>query len=362
MKRLIRASGTISLAGLFLAFGGLSLLAEGTTQGEPARSSIRSGTARMVPKEKIVKTEGIAPPGPLGDHYVHIQEVSGFDSYDSRIGPYLESKSGDVTVGSNCNPNDSEAGISADNNSVIEGNLSVTTPTEEGDIKLLSGANLTGEKLYSQPRWLLLPINAPAWYTVAGGGPEGQIDGEYGSMPGKYEITSNNLIAYNNAIITFHAGRYHFSNFELRANVQFIVDPAIGANELIEIYVDNSIIFENNNELLPAIAITGDSTKIRFYFNGTTTVDLSNNVKFFGFIYAPKAIIEIRNNDQIYGNLVGKALYLWNNAGVHFDKALLDQDFSGVIKGGQPAVPWKRVDWKEQISTGPTPIATPGSN
>lgn len=353
MKRFIRAGGVVALAGLFLAFGGLYLLAEGTTPVGPARSTIRSGTAVMVPREKIVKVEGMAPPGPLGDHWVHFQENSGFDSYDSRVGPYPGSKSTDGTFGSNCHPNDSGAGISFDNNSVIEGNLAVTTPESEGDISPGSAPStvFTGEMLYNQPPWIMLPIVVPGWYTVAGGGPQGQIDGDYGSKPGNYEITNDEFIAYNNAEITFHAGVYHFKNFELRQNVDFTIDSAIAADELIEVYVDNSLIFENNNELLPPIEITGDSTKLRFYFNGTTTVDLSNNLEFYGFIYAPKALIEIRNNDTIFGNLVGKEIWMWNNAGFHFDKALLDQDFSGILKAEQPAVPWKRVDWKEEVVT-----------
>ena len=122
----------------------------------------------------------------------------------------------------------------------------------------------------------------------------------------------------------------------------------------MEIYIENSITFENNSELLPPIQITGDTTKLRFYFEGTTTVDLSNNVEFYGFIYAPNAMIEVRNNDKIYGNLVGDQVYIWNNAAVHYDKALLDEDFGNVFTGGIPALPNQRSDWKE-IITLPTP-------
>ncbi|MEA1928195.1 MAG: collagen-binding domain-containing protein [Candidatus Auribacterota bacterium] len=189
----------------------------------------------------------------------------------------------------------------------------------------------------------------PGWYTAAGGVPSGQIDGSYGSKPGRYEITNDNFRAYNNASITFHAGEYHFNTFELSNNVNFQIDPNIGADETVDIYITTSIVFENNSELLPAIEFSGDTTKLRFYFDGTNTVDLSNNVEFYGFIYAPNAKIEVRNNDNIFGNLVGKEVWIWNNAGVHYDKALLDEDFGNIFTGGIPAAPHERTDWKEII-------------
>lgn len=310
----------------------------------------RSVTEQMEAGE-TGSTGGGSPPGPFGDHWVHIQNNALVNSYDSRVGPYSETQGADANVGCNVKPNDSSAGISMNNNGVVEGDISVTTTEEEGDIDLEHRADVTGSLNYDAAEWVLLPITMPGWYTEAGGLPNGQIVGDYGSKPGKYEIENNNFRAYNNADVTFHAGEYHFDNFELSNNVDFQVDPEIGADETVEIYVENSIIFENNSELLPPIEFTGDTTKLRFYFNGTNKVDLSNNVEFYGFIYAPNAMIEVMNNDDIFGNLVGKEVYIWNNAAVHYDKALLDQDFGNIFTGGIPAPPHERQDWKEIIVT-----------
>lgn len=292
---------------------------------------------------------GGVPPGPFGDHWVHIQNNANIDSYDSRIGPYDETRGAEVNVFCNVNPDDSEAGVSMNNNGTVSGDISVTTSEEDGDVRLENNSNFSGQTHYDCPEWQLLPINMPGWYTEAGGGPNGQIEGSYGSKPGRYEITNNNFRAYNNASVIFHAGEYHYDNFELSNNVDFQVDPDIGEDETIDIYVSNSIIFENNSELLPAIEFSGDTTKLRFYFEGTNTVDLSNNVEFYGFIYAPNAQIEIRNNDEIYGNMVGKEIWLWNNAGIHFDKALMGEEFGHIIIGGTPTTPHERIEWQEII-------------
>ncbi|MFH1039075.1 MAG: collagen-binding domain-containing protein [PVC group bacterium] len=311
-------------------------------------TSVRKVTEQMQAGETGY-TGGGSPPGPFGDHWLHLQENGKVDSYDSRVGPYNESKGCEAKAGSNCDPNDSGAGVSLDNNATVCGDVSVTTPAAEGDVTVTDNSTINGDILYSQPAWELLPITSPEWYTAAGGGPSGQIVGEYGSKPGAYEVTNNEFHAYNNAIVTFHAGQYHFDTFELSNSVNFTVDPEIGEDQMVEIYVENSIIFENNSELLPAIVISGDTTKLRFYYEGTTTVDLSNNVTFYGFLYAPNATIEVKNNDDIYGNLVGKQVYIWNNAAVHYDKALLDQDFGTIFTGGVPALPHERKDWKEII-------------
>ncbi len=288
-----------------------------------------------------------APPGPFGDYRVHLNQNALVDSYDSRVGPYDPDNPGENSqVASNCNPNDDGSGVKLEENSVVLGDISVTTSEEEGRVNFDHNSTFTGQVNYNVGAWELKPISMPDWHTTAGGGPEGEIIGTTGDKPGEYEIISNSFRASNNAVVTFEPGVYHFDHLELKNNVSF----NIGGDEgMVEIYVGGSITFENNSELLPPIEFVGDTTRLRIYYDGTSTVDLSNNVKFFGFIYAPNALIEVRNNDQIYGNLVGKEVFLWNNAAVHYDEALGDQDFSHIL--GPPArPPTERLDWQEVIA------------
>ncbi|MEA1928193.1 MAG: collagen-binding domain-containing protein [Candidatus Auribacterota bacterium] len=312
--------------------------------------SAKTMTEQMQAGEKGTGPGG-SPPGPYGDHWVQLQENTTVDSYDSRVGPYDTSKGSEARVGANCDPADSTAGVTLDNNAIVKGDVSVATPEGDGDITIINNSQVTGSTSYDAPTWELLPLTMPTWYTEAEGGPNGQIVGDYGSKPGEYEITNNCLQAYNGATVSFSSGIYHFDTFELSNNVNFQIDPEIGADEIVEVYVTESIVFENNSELLPPIQFSGDTTKLRFYYEGTTKVDLSNNVEFYGFIYAPNAMIEVKNNDSIYGNLVGKEVKLWNNGGVHYDKALMDQDFGSIFTGGIPDNPHKREDWKEIISS-----------
>lgn len=349
MKRLTRKSkGSVIVLPLCILFAGLIILpAEG---GQNLYN--RSGTVQMIAGE--TGYSGItSPPGPFGDYRVELRQNAYVDSYDSRIGPYIDTEGCEARVGSNVNPNDSEAGIHLNQNSTVCGDVAVTTPEEdEGKVTTRNHSEISGSTLYDQPQWELKPLNMPNWYTEEGGGPYGEILGEFGKNKDYdiYETAGYQKFEANvNADVMFSAGTYHFDIFELRNNVNFVIDPEIGPGETVDIYVSKSIIFENNSELLPAIAITGDTTKLRFYFDGTSKVDLSNNVKFFGFIYAPNALIEVRNNDEIYGNLVGKELYIWNNAAVHFDKALMDEDFSHIFTGGIPARPHRRVEWRELV-------------
>jgi hypothetical protein len=295
---------------------------------------------------------GGCPPGPFGDHWVHVQENALVDSYDSRIAIYDPANPGtNSQIGSNCNGAEPD-GVSIDNNATVLGDITVATPLSEGDI-VITKSTVTGDRNYDAPLWTLNPVIMPDWYTQAG---DAGIHGTYGTKTGCYEITNKKFIAYNQAKVSFDPGQYHFDHIELSNLVQFSVGTA--TQGIVEIFVgskaDNppyigtgSIIFENLSDLLPPIEFKGDTTRLRFYYNGITTVDLSNRVEFYGFMYAPNALIEVRNNDDIYGNLVGKQVWLWNNAGVHYDEALAGQDFGSIL--GPPVNPPKATDWKEVI-------------
>ncbi len=288
------------------------------------------------------------PPGPLGDHWVHLQNNGYVDSYDSRVGAW-EDQGQEKLVVAGCNCNGLNPGISLDNNAVIYGNAAVVTPESDGDIIEQNNAVIwdNDEKeppdplKYGSPRWLLNPIPLPSWWTLAG---DSKIGGTYGSKNGCYAIDSNDFRAYNNATVTFSSGEYHFRNFELSNNSKVVINAAAGP---VTIFITGSVILENNSEMLPSISFAGDTTKLRFLIDGTDTVDLSNNVSFYGLIYAPHALIEIRNNDNIFGNLVGKEVYIWNNAGLHYDRALGSVDFGGLF--GAPIPPPENMDWREII-------------
>lgn len=296
-------------------------------------------------KADLTPSGGGAPPGPFGDDWLHLQENGFVDSYDSRVANYDPDNPGQkANAGTNCKAA-SGPWLTMDNNSSVLGDLSVTKAEGETPIYMGNGSSITGSSNYSAGEWILKPITPPGTYTQSD---DTGLHGEYGSKTGKYEITSNNFTMHNNAKAIIDAGVYHFNSMELSNGSEFQIDPNIGDDEVVEIYVDTSINFENNSELIPPIEVTGDSTKLRIYFSGTQTVDLSNNVTFYGFIYAPNAQIEIRNNDNVFGNLVAKEIWLWNNGGVHYDEALMAENFGNIFVP-PPVPPTDILEWREII-------------
>jgi hypothetical protein len=220
-----------------------------------------------------------------------------------------------------------------------ESNLAVQTGNE--------GVVITGTIKYGQPAWELLPILMPSSYTQCG---DIKILGACLDKGGDYFIQNvDNKVKFtgmNKHGVTFYPGVYHFDVMHFEEGFTFNVGTGEG---IVEIYVGDSVIFDNNSESLPINVATGDTTHLRIYYNGTNTVDLSNNVIFYGFIYAPNALIEVKNNDFVFGNLVGNEVKLWNNAAVHYDKALGTQDFGTVLAAPKP--PPENTDWKEIIKT-----------
>ncbi|MEA1928194.1 MAG: hypothetical protein U9N73_08290 [Candidatus Auribacterota bacterium] len=120
---------------LLIFFGPLPLLQGG---------SVSRGMTEQMQAGQKGSTGGGAPPGPFGDHWVHLQNNAIVDSYDSRVGDYSVSKGMDANVGCNVSPADAAAGISMDNNAIVRGDVSVTTSEGTGDIILMNNSVITG--------------------------------------------------------------------------------------------------------------------------------------------------------------------------------------------------------------------------
>ncbi len=276
-------------------------------------------------------------PGVLADDWLTFKNNAYIDSYDSREeawqGKGVEENGHAL---SNCKST-TQVGFRVYNNANIYGNACVTTPEADEDILVGNNGEIHGDEVYNASEWQFKAITVPAGldYTEEG---DPKIEGEIGKH-GDYEISNNSFILKNNGDATFHAGTYRFAGFECSNNANLIIAGPC------EIYLEGSLVLENNAEILPPIEITGDSTYLRVYYMGTQTVDLSNNLTFYGFIYAPNAKIEVKNNDAVFGALVGKEVYIWNNAGLHYDEALGDEYFGNVL--GPPIPPLTRYSWQE---------------
>ena len=88
---------------------------------------------------------------------------------------------------------------------------------------------------------------------------------------------------------------------------------------------------------------TQDSTKLYFY--GLPTCDsiiLKNSSDFYGAIYAPNAMLDIRNSGEIYGSFVGEDMILHNSVNFHYDYALQNAN------PGDPGAKFVPTKWHEE--------------
>ncbi len=68
---------------------------------------------------------------------------------------------------------------------------------------------------------------------------------------------------------------------------------------------------------------TNDATKFSLYGLDTcTSIDLKNSAIFYGTIYAPNAVIIVRNGGDLYGGFIGKTFEMKNAGSFYFDLAL----------------------------------------
>lgn len=106
------------------------------------------------------------------------------------------------------------------------------------------------------------------------------------------------------------------SDFEIDNSVELIVS----GNEPVRIYMNREIDFGNNIEINRN---TNDTASLfQMITSSPQKVDFGNNDFFCGFIWAPDAEIEIDNNVEVYGALVGKRFELENNEFMHYDEDL----------------------------------------
>jgi hypothetical protein len=60
--------------------------------------------------------------------------------------------------------------------------------------------------------------------------------------------------------------------------------------------------------------------QIYVYDNSGGIVEFSNNIAFYGVLYAPSSTVYIKNNAEIFGAVAGKVTDLKNNASFNADK------------------------------------------
>ena len=96
-------------------------------------------------------------------------------------------------------------------------------------------------------------------------------------------------------------------------------------------YMANSSNFENPNKEAAALQI--------YVYDEASgqPVELFNNTVFYGVLYAPNSTINVHNNNEIYGAIVGNIVSLKNNNTFHSDNSA----------AGLLARPYQRAVWEQ---------------
>lgn len=159
-------------------------------------------------------------------------------------------------------------------------------------------------------------------------------------------IVSNRIDTSSDDTIT--AGNYYLTEIDTSDEVEFdtsggnitiVVENNVNldgaefevtGDNRVNIYVDGSdITIENSAEVTTG---NEDATQFWMYAPAGTDVEITQGgTKFVGAIYAPSSATKITSMNvlqqaQVYGGLVGHVDNIGNNAGLHYDEALLDAE------------------------------------
>lgn len=277
---------------------------------------IMEGEQEILKKIRVtIHKTGVFDLGLFGDSGISLDSQVTVDSYNSEEGDYPLTQSNEGDIGTNST---SPSAISLDSNVIVYGDATIGP---EGDvneaISIQSNAQITGEKLVaSEPKELPL-IEASevptlpdrgSFYLAGNDTATISESGRYSSMV----LDSNAILTIDQDVTLYVEGQLRIdSNAQMRitggADVTVYVggEVSVGSNGIV-----------NETQLPSKFSLIGLDT--------CTTVNLNSNTELWGTVYAPNARIEIYSNSDIYGSIIGNEIAMDSNAGVHYDKNLIN--------------------------------------
>ncbi len=182
--------------------------------------------------------------------------------------------------------------------------------TTGGTISVDGSAVIHGDTSTSEPAMDMTVINASdySWAETNSIAPAG-FTGSY-----FYDPTTDALSLGNDDTLVLSDGVYYFSSIDLAQSASLQVAP--GAN--VTIYMTGDMTLGQYS----SVNFGGSATDITFYSQGST-LDLGQHTEFNGAFWGPTANINIDQNTNVYGSLIGASVTIANSACVHFDRSLL---------------------------------------
>lgn len=219
------------------------------------------------------------------------------DSYDSSVVPIAYGD--DAVIGAN-GPIDINQQASVQGDAYYVGSFSPDPPP----------ADLTPHPLNSAMTWPDVTFTAPP------GGTDRTINIDTTLSPGAYR----NVSVSNNRRLTLVAGTYYMQDFTLNNNTRVTLSsgPVI-------VYFSGVMTVRQN----ATVNAGGRPQNMQFYSSNSSAtspgVVFDNNGVVVATVYAPQAMMTLRNNGVFFGSLVARETTLSNNSIIHYDTSLSSQ-------------------------------------
>ncbi len=309
------------------------------------------------PVEKKVTVTLTSPPlitsfsyGALASDEIELENNAETDSYNSSIGSYSTTKSGNGSVRATKK-------IEIKNNAIVNGSaLTGGDITGGGYIKKdayarsFGGVTVSGSKF---PEVGGLSLGSTTYY-VQNKINEYKISNNNSESGGCLEGIGNKTLngtGWSGNTCTMPKGNYYLTTFDLGNNDNLIFNTADGE---VNIAVEANVVLNNNvnitvngpysvrlyltreiefkQDVLVNPTSNGRSSLFQIVSSNAQDINVDNQAYFCGFIWAPNAEIDISNGAQVYGAMVGKKFELENTQYMHFDQALQNLD-TNIVTG-----------------------------
>lgn len=261
-----------------------------------ASGAVANIEARVVPI--IVRPFQFAA---FGDDSVIMKNTACTDSYNSDSGSYAATQ---LNAGGSIGTNGT---IDLSNSVDVYGDVATSL---EGGITIDGSALVYGDTTSMAPQqdMAIVPDSEFVWAENNNSAPAG-LSGSYLYDPVTHALNLNNV--YDTMVLA--SGVYYFSTISLGQYASLQVAP--GAE--VTIYMTDNLTVGQDASVNP----DGSTSSLLIYSKGTE-LNLGQHTEFHGGFWGPNAVIDVEQNTDVYGSLVGSSVTIANSACVHFDRSL----------------------------------------
>ena len=294
--------------------------------------------------------------GALASDYIDLSNGAEIKSYNSSKGNYSVSKSGNGSIRANTRINLDNPGVMVNGSALsggsIDGKGTITKDAYGSPI-----SNISGNKV------IVLGNKYPAVSKITIGSSTNLVQGKIN----EYKTTNNNSNTpclsgspkteldsihtnWSSGTCTIYSGNYYLTKFKLDKTNQenLLFDTSLEEINIAVSIPGGDVIWEKANISIRGdkpvkiwldggidAGSGGDNVRINRHGNPNDTssrfqvvsssyrpIKFEQSARYCGFVYAPRALIEVKNGAEIFGALVGNQFSVTNSQEIYFDEAL----------------------------------------